>query len=230
MSWGISVRFQTLSLIQRQVAHALLTRPPLSYLDASRRINLNNSVRLECVMHAASVHPEPGSNSRKNYIIRGFASVQSFELALILSFSYFVEYISLLIDEIRISHFAYALYFSLCCSIFNDRSLPFAGQLDYYTTSLFSCQYLFWKIFKYFFAFCHRPLLWRSPRGQLDYSTICSPALSRGFWHIFLIYNKFPKVNTFFFQKASFRQFSLLTRKGKTAILLIRSNRPSLHI
>ena len=68
-SCGISVRFQTLSHIQRQVAHALLTRPPLSCSDASRRINQNSSVRLECVMHAASVHPEPGSNSRKNYII-----------------------------------------------------------------------------------------------------------------------------------------------------------------
>ena len=61
---GISVRFQTLFHTQRQVAHALLTRPPLSYLNASRRINQDNSVRLECVMHAASVHPEPGSNSR----------------------------------------------------------------------------------------------------------------------------------------------------------------------
>ena len=35
----------------------LLTRPPLSVLL--------HSVRLECVMHAASVHPEPGSNSQK---------------------------------------------------------------------------------------------------------------------------------------------------------------------
>ena len=68
MLCGISVRFQTLFHLQRQVAHALLTRPPLSSLNASRRINSTNSVRLECVMHAASVHPEPGSNSRKNFI------------------------------------------------------------------------------------------------------------------------------------------------------------------
>ncbi len=31
MSCGISVRFQTLSPSERQVAHALLTRPPLRY-------------------------------------------------------------------------------------------------------------------------------------------------------------------------------------------------------
>ena len=66
---GISVRFQTLSRFERQVAHALLTRPPLSFENASRRINPQSSVRLECVMHAASVHPEPGSNSLKYPII-----------------------------------------------------------------------------------------------------------------------------------------------------------------
>ena len=51
-----------------QVTHALLTRPPLSinkicfvasYSTRQRRY----SVRLACVKHAASVHPEPGSNS-----------------------------------------------------------------------------------------------------------------------------------------------------------------------
>ena len=70
MSCGISVRFQTLSPCVRQVAHALLTRPPLSYLNASRRINQDNSVRLACVRHAASVRPEPGSNSLKSVYIR----------------------------------------------------------------------------------------------------------------------------------------------------------------
>ena len=44
-----------------QVTHALLTRPPLSH--ASLRRVPHGLVRLACVMHAASVHPEPGSNS-----------------------------------------------------------------------------------------------------------------------------------------------------------------------
>ena len=47
-----------------QVSHALLTRPPLSYADSIRKLPLHNSVRLACVRHAASVHPEPGSNSQ----------------------------------------------------------------------------------------------------------------------------------------------------------------------
>ena len=66
MLCGISVRFQTLSPSERQVAHVLLTRPPLSLLSISRRINPTNSVRLACVRRAASVRPEPGSNSLLN--------------------------------------------------------------------------------------------------------------------------------------------------------------------
>ena len=60
---GISSRFRLLSPSERQIAHALLTRPPLSWKIPSRRISSNSSVRLACVRHAASVHPEPGSNS-----------------------------------------------------------------------------------------------------------------------------------------------------------------------
>ena len=50
----------------RQVTHALLTRPPLSHKNRhSEEIQLKRFARLACVRHAASVHPEPGSNSRK---------------------------------------------------------------------------------------------------------------------------------------------------------------------
>ena len=65
---GISSRFRLLSPSERQIAHALLTRPPLSWRFQFRRTFLTNSVRLACVRHAASVHPEPGSNSLKNGI------------------------------------------------------------------------------------------------------------------------------------------------------------------
>ena len=57
---GISTSFDALFPCVRQVAHALLTRPPLDYLRASSSLSL---VRLACVKHAASVRPEPGSNS-----------------------------------------------------------------------------------------------------------------------------------------------------------------------
>ena len=64
---GISARFHALFPSQRQVAHALLTRPPLSSESICRSFNHRIPVRLECVMHAASVYPEPGSNSLKKY-------------------------------------------------------------------------------------------------------------------------------------------------------------------
>ena len=56
---GISSRFQLLSPSLRQVPHALLTRSPLSQ---EKQAPLN-PVRLACVRRAASVRPEPGSNS-----------------------------------------------------------------------------------------------------------------------------------------------------------------------
>ena len=60
---GISSRFQLLSPCMRQVTHALLTRPPLEIDQIHRSLNEIFPVRLACVKHAASVHPEPGSNS-----------------------------------------------------------------------------------------------------------------------------------------------------------------------
>ena len=58
MLCGINLPFGRLSPTLRQVAHVLLTRPPLIH---PRR---NFIARLACVRHAASVRPEPGSNSQ----------------------------------------------------------------------------------------------------------------------------------------------------------------------
>ena len=60
---GISNHFWLLSPCIRQVTHALLTRPPLETDQIRRSLNEMFPVRLACVKHAASVHPEPGSNS-----------------------------------------------------------------------------------------------------------------------------------------------------------------------
>ena len=46
------------------VRHSVISLPP-------RRTSQKCFVRLECVKHAASVHPEPGSNSLKNLYIPG---------------------------------------------------------------------------------------------------------------------------------------------------------------
>ena len=70
---GIISRFQLLSPCVRQVTHALLTRPPLSHKQLqSEEICRKCFVRLACVKHAASVHPEPGSNSHKKCLSASF--------------------------------------------------------------------------------------------------------------------------------------------------------------
>ena len=57
---GISPGFPGLSRSSGQVAHVLLTRSPLGLPRCCHRLDL---ARLACVRHAASVRPEPGSNS-----------------------------------------------------------------------------------------------------------------------------------------------------------------------
>ena len=57
---GISTGFPVLSRSSGQVAHVLLTRSPLALHQYCYRME---RVRLACVRHAASVRPEPGSNS-----------------------------------------------------------------------------------------------------------------------------------------------------------------------
>ena len=61
--------FPGLSDRQGWVAYALRTRPPLS---TPRRAS---PVRLACIRPAASVHPEPGSNSSLYYCLSDFFSV-----------------------------------------------------------------------------------------------------------------------------------------------------------
>ena len=56
---GIRPSFPGLSRSSGQVPHVILTRSPLIHPVQAPGF----SVRLACVKHAASVHPEPGSNS-----------------------------------------------------------------------------------------------------------------------------------------------------------------------
>ena len=57
---GIRPGFPGLSRSSGQVTHVLLTRSPLGLLRCCHRMD---PVRLACIKHAASVRPEPGSNS-----------------------------------------------------------------------------------------------------------------------------------------------------------------------
>ena len=106
---GISVCFRTLSPSHRQIAHALLTRPPLIGSRSSV------TVRLECVKHAASVHPEPGSNSLKNGILNSSLDELKIFSSELVWLVYFFEYaLRLVKDEAflfkRISRFALACF------------------------------------------------------------------------------------------------------------------------
>ena len=56
----ISPTFMRLSRRRGQVTHVLLTRSPLIHTHQKGK---RFTVRLACVKHAASVRPEPGSNS-----------------------------------------------------------------------------------------------------------------------------------------------------------------------
>ena len=63
---GVSIRFQKFSRAHGQVTYVLLTRSPL---DLGKQAFLP-LVRLACIRHAASVHPEPGSNSPFDLALR----------------------------------------------------------------------------------------------------------------------------------------------------------------
>ena len=69
MLWGFNPGFPRLSLCKGQVAYALLTRPPLSASQIYRSFIERFLARLACVRHAASVRPEPGSNSYVQSVI-----------------------------------------------------------------------------------------------------------------------------------------------------------------
>ena len=146
---GINVRFQTVSHSRRQVPHVLLTRPPLEY--ARRHI----PVRLACVRRAASVRPEPGSNSLL-IVYHQAASVsfrspvishqRSFPLASFVIADFriicFLRNISLQYFTLENSRVSYAVQFSRSC-----RSL-FPRQLCNYIIMIFSCQQFFGSNFQ----------------------------------------------------------------------------------
>ena len=103
---GFSIRFQKLSRAHGQVTYVLLTRSPL---DSEKQAFLP-LVRLACIRHAASVHPEPGSNS-------------PFDLALRC-----LWHLSLQLFVFR--NWRFSLYF-ISCSVFKDHVHLSSAHLYY---------------------------------------------------------------------------------------------------
>ena len=71
-------------------------------------------------MHAASVNPEPGSNSLKNCISwQALARLNTFRVYLDFLFTLF-EFVKV-INEISSTHIVFVQKFLICCSIFKDQ-------------------------------------------------------------------------------------------------------------
>ena len=170
---GINSRFQLLSPSMRQVAHALLTRPPLSYFKIwPKPRQRSNSVRLACVRHAASVHPEPGSNSQVDRFNLGTRLVAS-PVRYYFWFVYLwfpAGYHKLFwINSLNFSGLHYCLFVKVLCSCRISRSnsvrislrsfavknffifwnlsisiaTPFWAGISYYSIGVFNLQQLF---------------------------------------------------------------------------------------
>ena len=127
----ISWHFYQLSVCHRLITYALLTRPPLSYTYSIRRLPIYTFVRLACVRHAASVHPEPGSNSQLKFILQLFTDfcvvipyLPSFQVRLV----YYPIFI------------VHLLLFLYCFITF---LLHLRWQLVYYIIFICLCQYFF---------------------------------------------------------------------------------------
>ena len=152
MLCGITIRFQKLSHSQRQVTHVLLTRPPLRI---SKQASIF-SVRLACVKRAASVRPEPGSNSLfKLYIqtLRVFISILAITIRSQLPLWFFCLFWLL---KVPISWNLKGFF--ACSALFNFQDTfeaAFVLQLLYYITFRSFCQVniLWTEVQSVFFSF-----------------------------------------------------------------------------
>ena len=126
----------------RQVTHALLTRPPLSQISLHpERFEDKCFVRLACVRHAASVHPEPGSNSHVQSLVSNCAwlSLTFFTWSTFWIFLKSKARPSLFFSR-NLQGFAYCLMFGFHGAVL---LLSSAATVIYYNRSLLICQQLF---------------------------------------------------------------------------------------
>ena len=206
MSCGISSDFSLLFRTRRQIAHALLTRPPLTVFLLS--------VRLECVMHAASVHPEPGSNSLKNYNLTSLSSVNPFLEVTILASSYFLSLLNVFsLTRFRLHTLVLHLHVLFEILLFNFQGSMLVprgfsrGQLDYYSTLFSVCQPLFESFFNFFEVFPKKACRILSITQALDYYTtlvfICQEVFSI-FLRFFASFYVFSEISFYFLSKRHF--------------------------
>ena len=139
-----------------QVAHALLTRPPLSQRSFIPGGNpFQCFVRLACVKHAASVHPEPGSNSHVK-VFPDLLTVSLLEKPVLKSgFGYFITCFRFL--QYRLSACTvFAIFLNecsglFCCSVFkvllSFTNFPFLPTAVTFYHFMFHLSRTFFKFF-----------------------------------------------------------------------------------
>ena len=160
----------------RQVTHALLTRPPLSHkIFISEENQIECFVRLACVKHAASVHPEPGSNSLNKCLLQ--VKINSW---LIYPFYCFLRIFRSFVFMIL------KRTFEECVSLFSYQRSFFCiavclKQLCYYIMSFPACQELFSTFLKLFL------FLSRSNFDILSHPTSCCQELFSFLFYSFVI-------------------------------------------
>ena len=115
----------------RQVVYALLTRLPLDFQKQA----FNRLVRLACVKHAASVRPEPGSNSPINFI----EEPEWLLIIHVMEFQFVAQTCMLLITFVIPNHLANHLTnccMILHCLVFREHLAPdliaFAPSVSFY--------------------------------------------------------------------------------------------------
>ena len=176
----------------RQVTHALLTRPPLETDQICRSFNEKFPVRLACVKHAASVHPEPGSNSLNKCAHQDFHVLALMKIVRSSSRTCSARFapgqnqllanLSLLLFLRIFRSFVFMILkrtFEECVSLFSyQRSFCIAvclKQLCYYIMLLPACQEVFSTFFEVIFNFS-------THQRQLRYLITTHFILSRTFF------------------------------------------------
>ena len=103
-------------------------------------------VRLACVKHAASVHPEPGSNSLIKCLMYSRQPT-----SLVISRHYCYKKFILLNDD-SLKNFRESYVFH--CLVIKVLNSPSLRQLIYFITFISACQVLFSSFFEAFFDGC----------------------------------------------------------------------------
>ena len=141
---GIISRFQLLSPCMGQVIHALLTRPPLRIATSARGLQKQFSVRLACVKHAASVHPEPGSNSQKMCLFQVQHKLTSLHIPFYCFKGSFDRSLNVSVfPDCLIKEFSRIVFMCFTVQLSRFSFAPLSQRLDYLITSFSVCQELF---------------------------------------------------------------------------------------